>query len=67
MTRRAVAAGADGYLQKGASISRIISFVREIADGSAEERPAMPSLTLVPEDQLPTEPDHRSAGAGRGT
>ena len=45
MSERALATGADGYLQKGMSLKRILEYVRDIVDGSNDSTPA---LTLVP-------------------
>ena len=55
MTRRAVAAGADGYLQKGAPISRVIQYVREITSLPAEspESGAGAPLVAVPDLAAP--------------
>ncbi len=33
---RALATGADGYLQKGMSLKRIVDYVRGIVDGSVD-------------------------------
>ena len=46
MAARAMAAGADGYVQKGASLKKILGYVRDLVDG-ATSRPA-PALALVP-------------------
>ncbi len=45
MAARAMAAGADGYVQKGASLKKILGYVRDLVDG-ATSRPA-PALALV--------------------
>ena len=44
MSERALATGADGYLQKGMSLKRILEYVRDIA----EDAQAKPPLSLVP-------------------
>jgi DNA-binding NarL/FixJ family response regulator len=57
MSERALAIGADGYLQKGMSLKRILDYVRGIvddsdggSDGGSDVAPAAsPALTLVPE------------------
>ena len=57
MTRRAVAAGADGYLQKGAPISRIIQYVREVTSLPMESsEPAGTAAPLVAVLDAPTAP-----------
>ncbi len=43
MSERALATGADGYLQKGMSLKRILDYVRGIVDATDQ-----PTLTLVP-------------------
>jgi DNA-binding NarL/FixJ family response regulator len=48
MSERALATGADGYLQKGMPLMRIIDHVRGIVDGITDEAVPSPSLTLVP-------------------
>ncbi len=71
MTRRAVAAGADGYLQKGAPISRIIQYVREITSLPAETPEASAGAPLVAVPDLPPAratapvpgPDHADGGS----
>ena len=71
MTRRAVAAGADGYLQKGAPISRIIQYVREITSLPAETPDAGAGAPLVAVPDLPAAratapvpaPDHADGGS----
>ena len=37
MSERALATGADGYLQKGMSLKRILDYVRSIVDGTDEQ------------------------------
>ena len=46
MSARAVAAGADGYVQKGAPLSTILDYVRGVCSG--EQRPGARSLSVVP-------------------
>ena len=46
MSERALAIGADGYLQKGMSLKRIIDHVRGIVDGSGQQPPSS-ALRLV--------------------
>ena len=48
MSERALATGADGYLQKGMSLKRILDYVRGIVDGTADAGRPSPALTLVP-------------------
>ncbi len=48
MSERALATGADGYLQKGMSLKRILDYVRGIVEGSSELSTPSPALTLVP-------------------
>ena len=54
MVERAMAMGADGYLQKGTALTRIVDYVREIADGTAAP-PVSSAPQLVPEPEV--EPD----------
>jgi signal transduction histidine kinase len=65
MTRRALAAGADGYLQKGVPLRTILDYVRDI---TTDDAPAPPqTLTVVSEhapqraDQPPPPPPAESA------
>jgi signal transduction histidine kinase/ActR/RegA family two-component response regulator len=60
MSERALATGADGYLQKGMSLKRILEYVRDIVEGSNDSTPA---LTLVPSPTGLPEPNV-DAGAG---
>jgi signal transduction histidine kinase len=46
MSARAVAVGADGYIQKGAPLSKILDYVRELTDDVAGKSKA--PLALVP-------------------
>jgi signal transduction histidine kinase/ActR/RegA family two-component response regulator len=48
MSERALATGADGYLQKGMSLKRILDYVRGIVDGATDQQTPSPALTLVP-------------------
>jgi DNA-binding NarL/FixJ family response regulator len=48
MSERALATGADGYLQKGMSLKRILDYVRGIVEGSSDLSMPSPALTLVP-------------------
>jgi signal transduction histidine kinase/ActR/RegA family two-component response regulator len=45
MSERAVRAGADGYVQKGAPLNTILDYVREVCDG---DRTSTRSLSVVP-------------------
>jgi len=47
MSARAVSAGADGYVQKGAALSTILDYVRDVVSG-AERRPTPRTLAVVP-------------------
>jgi signal transduction histidine kinase/DNA-binding NarL/FixJ family response regulator len=47
MTRRALAAGADGYLQKGVPLRTILDYVRDVTSDDAPHPPR--ALTVVPE------------------
>jgi signal transduction histidine kinase len=53
MSERALATGADGYLQKGMSLKRILEYVRGIVEGTDQATP--PALTLVPADTQATQ------------
>ena len=48
MSERALATGADGYLQKGMSLKRILDYVRGIVEGTNDQSTPSPALTLVP-------------------
>ncbi len=54
MSERALATGADGYLQKGMSLKRILEYVRGIVDGTHDS--STRSLTLVPPHTEVSEP-----------
>jgi signal transduction histidine kinase/DNA-binding NarL/FixJ family response regulator len=47
MSERAVSAGADGYVQKGAPLNTILDYVREVCEG---HRTTARSLSVVPAD-----------------
>ena len=44
MSERAVSAGADGYVQKGAPLNTILDYIREVCEGT---RPVVRSLSIV--------------------
>ncbi len=48
MSERAVSAGADGYVQKGAPLNTILDYVREVCEGT---RTSARSLSVVPADR----------------
>jgi len=48
MSERALATGADGYLQKGMSLKRILDYVNGIVEGTQISATPSPALTLVP-------------------
>ena len=48
MSERALASGADGYVQKGLSLKLILDYVRAVFDDTAESTTPSPPLTLVP-------------------
>lgn len=56
MSARAVAAGADGYVQKGASLDSILDYVREVTSGSPPR--GVRSLTVVPSLSHDVESEH---------
>jgi signal transduction histidine kinase len=66
MSSRAVAAGADGYVQKGASLVSILDYVRELTGGTATT-PSLPAPSLnvvpAPTDEPTTAPDTATAAA----
>ena len=45
MSESALATGADGYLQKGMSLKRIVDYVRGIVDGATDESTPSPAFT----------------------
>ena len=45
MSESALATGADGYLQKGMSLKRIVDYVRGIVDGTTDESTPSPAFT----------------------
>lgn len=51
MSARAVAAGADGYLQKGAPLTTILDYLREVTSGAP--RPPARTLSVVPTTTAP--------------
>jgi signal transduction histidine kinase len=55
MAERAIAIGADGYLQKGMSLGRILDRVREITATRSPDGVAAPALRVVP--SAPAPPD----------
>ena len=60
-TRRAMAAGADGYLQKGQPMSAVLAYVHDLLDGTAP-RPAPPRT----HDATPHEDPTRDAAPAPG-
>ena len=63
MSDRAVAAGADGYVQKGAPLTTILEYVREVCAGS---RSAGRSLSVVAPSPTPTAGAARPSRGRRG-
>ncbi len=59
MSARAVAAGADGYVQKGAPLTTIIGYVDDIVSGRL--KPSAPRTLSV----VTTRPEPETAGRGR--
>ena len=57
MTRRAMAAGADGYLQKGVPLRTILDYVRDVTTDDVPHAPR--ALTVVP-DEPPQRIEHAS-------
>ncbi len=51
MAERALASGADGYLQKGTSLERILDHVRSIVDGTDGQGPASGVILVPPPEQ----------------
>jgi len=56
MSERALATGADGYLQKGMSLKRILDYIRDLAE-DADEGTHPPVLRLVPPVAEPDQSD----------
>lgn len=52
MSARALAAGADGYVQKGAPLNTILQYVRDITSGQ-DHRPGTRKLSVVPTSSAP--------------
>ncbi|GAB2778556.1 hypothetical protein GCM10027020_35170 [Nocardioides salsibiostraticola] len=52
MSARALAAGADGYVQKGAPLNTILQYVRDITSGQGH-RPGSRKLSVVPTSSAP--------------
>lgn len=63
MSERALATGADGYLQKGMSLKRILEYVRSMVDGTTDQPTPSPTLTLVPPPAREVEAPARPSGA----
>ncbi|MBB6628362.1 response regulator [Nocardioides sp. KIGAM211] len=67
MSARAMAVGADGYVQKGASLTSILAYVRDVTSGVA--RPPRP-LSVVPPPEtdadLPSVAAHIAEGSTAG-
>ena len=63
MTRRAMAAGADGYLQKGVPLRTILDYVRDVTTDDAPHPPR--ALTVVP-DEPPQRVEQAVAPAAGG-
>jgi len=63
MSERALATGADGYLQKGMSLKRILEYVRGIVEGTNDSVTPSPTLTLVPPPVADREPPVGTGGA----
>lgn len=51
MSERAIAQGADGYVQKGASLDSILDYVRDVTAGAPPRTPR--SLSVVPPVEAP--------------
>lgn len=66
MAERALTIGADGYLQKGASLGRILDQIRDVVDGrqGAPEVPPSEDRSPDPRDQHARIPGQRSAAIG---
>jgi signal transduction histidine kinase/DNA-binding NarL/FixJ family response regulator len=62
MADRALATGADGYLQKGMSLARIVERLREIVGDQAEPpAPERPALRVAPEPVATERPEPEAA------
>ena len=57
MTRRAMAAGADGYLQKGVPLRTILDYVRDVTTDDVPHAPR--ALTVVPDEPPQRVEQHR--------
>ena len=57
MSERAMAMGADGYLQKGLALKRIVEYVREIADAT----PTLAPASATDDKPAPGAPRHKRA------
>lgn len=57
MSARAMAAGADGYVQKGASLTSILDYVRDVVAGGLVRAPRSLSVVPEPPPPAPEEPD----------
>lgn len=67
MSERALATGADGYLQKGMSLKRILEYVNGIVEGTNDSVTPSPTLTLVPPHTGDRESSVARAGSSAGT
>ncbi|MDN4160791.1 ATP-binding response regulator [Nocardioides abyssi] len=61
MSARAMAAGADGYVQKGASLTSILDYVRDVAAGGLVRAPRSLSVVPAPPSTASEEPDEMTA------
>ncbi|MBC9732705.1 response regulator [Nocardioides marmotae] len=64
MSARAMAAGADGYVQKGASLTSILDYVRAVTAGGPVRAPRPLSVVPEPPSTAPEEPDQMTDDAG---
>jgi signal transduction histidine kinase/CheY-like chemotaxis protein len=67
MSERALATGADGYMQKGMSLKRILEYVSGIVEGTNDAVTPAPTLTLVPPHTGDREAPAASGGSSAGT
>jgi len=67
MSERALATGADGYLQKGMSLKRILEYVNGIVDGTNDSETPSPTLTLVPPHTGDRQSSASDGGPAAGT